>query len=174
MMTVVTSVPGKTAAGTSPVVTVAVIAPAIIVRAIVGAPPAVAAPVPVIPGIVPGPAAVPEGITPAPAIPGIIPPGVVPRIRVAPGRIPAVIVAGTPPGIVPGVVPPIVVYVDDITGGLGLVKPAEPCLIGFVIVKGIDIYFVTVDRLGTSHGPVANDSNASPVRTAVDAVVIGR
>ena len=142
-----TSVPGETAAGTSPVVVIAMIAPAIVIRSVVRAPIAVAAPVPVIPGIIPCPAAVPERVTPAPAIPGVIPPGVVPCIVMTPGRIPAVVVAGSPPRVVPRAVPSVIIYVYDIACCLGFVESPKACFVCLVVVECVHIHCVLVSRL---------------------------
>ena len=169
------AVPGKAAAGAVPsVMVVSVVVPTIIIRSVVRAPIAVAAPVPVIPGVIPGPAAVPEGVTPAPAIPGVVPPGVVPGVGITPGRKPAVGVAGTPPGIVPGVVPAIIVYIYSVVRHFRLFEPVQAGLIGLTIFELIHINRISVSLLSGSGRAVTDYGQACSVGTAVDAVVIDR
>lgn len=169
---VMSTVPGKAAAAA--VMMPSVMAPAVIPGAVVGAPGTVAVPAGAVPGIVPGPTTVPEGIAPAPAVPGVIPPGVVPGIGMTPGRIPAVVVAGTPPGVVPGIVPSVVIYIDSVAFNFGFVKPAEPRLIGFTVVKCVHVDCILIYSLSDSAVAVVHHGDASPFGTAVDAVVINR
>ena len=168
------AVPGKTAAGAVPSVAMAIMVPAIVIRPVVRAPETVAAPVPVVPGIIPGPAAVLERVAPAPAIPGIVPPGVVPGVGITPGRIPAISVAGTPPGVVPGVVPAIVVYINGVMGRFRLIEPAQTGFISLAVFQLIYINRISVGLLCSPVLAVADDGHARPLGTAVDAVVIDR
>ena len=168
------AMPGKTAAGTVPSVVMAIMVPAIVIRSVVRAPETVAAPVPMVPGVIPGPAAVPERVAPAPAIPGIVPPGVIPGIGVTPGGIPAISIAGTPPGVVPGVVPAIVVYINGVAGSFRLIEPGQPGFIGLTVFQLIYINSISVGLLCSPVLAVADDGHARPFGTAVDAVVINR